>query len=150
MDTNSFSAKAELVFKLATEIRVIHRMLKMRVREHGGSKGLAPSQIAVLLRLEQNEVATVSSLARAEGMRPQSMGDLVATLQEAGLVRGVPDPGDGRKTLLSLTPKCVSWMKEGRVATHDWLSGAISLKLSEQEQLQLRDALTMLRRLLQE
>ena len=59
----------------------------------------------------------MSSLARAEGMRPQSMSAIVAPLQETGLVKGSPDPGDGRQTLMSLTPKCLKWLQEGRVRT---------------------------------
>ena len=46
-------------------------------------------------RLEKDGPATASSLARAEGMRPQSMGAVVAALESAGLMRGAPDPTDG-------------------------------------------------------
>ena len=46
---------------------------------------------AVMAAYEEGP-ATVTSLARAEGVRPQSMGATVAALQEAGLVGGAPDP----------------------------------------------------------
>jgi DNA-binding MarR family transcriptional regulator len=144
------SAKASLPGTLAVEIRAVHRTLKQRVREHGGSKDLTPSQISVLVRLEKDGAATVSSLARAEGMRPQSMSEIVAPLQEAGFVAGSPDPTDGRQTLMSLTPKCLKWIQEGRAASHDWLTATISHKLSVQEQQKLLDALGLLRRLVEE
>ena len=101
---------------LATEIRSVSRKLKQRLREHGGRNDLTPSQISVLLRLEQDGSATVSSLARVEGMRPQSMSAIVAPLQDAGMVSGAPDPIDGRQTLMSLTPKCLKALQDGKVA----------------------------------
>ncbi len=122
-------------------------MLKLRLREHGNSKDLTPSQSAVLLRLERDGAATVSSLARVEGMRPQSMSAIVTPLQEAGLVRGAPDPRDGRQTLMSLTPKCVAWLKRSRAARQDWLTLTIANKLSPQEQKTLNAALASLKRL---
>jgi nicotinamidase-related amidase len=119
---------------LVVEMRTVFRKLKLRLREHGGHNDLSPSQISVLLRLEQDGSATVSSLARVEGMRPQSMSAIVTPLQEAGLVRGAPDPSDGRQTLMSLTSKCLKSIQEGRAARQDWLTATISQKLSAQEQ----------------
>jgi DNA-binding MarR family transcriptional regulator len=132
---------------LATEIRSVSRKLKQRLREHGGRNDLTPTQISVLLRLEQDGAATVSSLARAEGMRPQSMSAIVTPLQESGLISGAPDPSDGRQTLMSLTPKCLKWIQEGRAARQDWLTTTISQKLSVHEQQKLQAALELLTRL---
>jgi DNA-binding MarR family transcriptional regulator len=128
-------------------MRTVFRKLKVRVREHGGGNDLTPSQASVLLRLEEDGSVTVSSLARAEGMRPQSMSAIVAPLQESGLVIGAPDPSDGRQTLMSLTPKCLKWLQEGRAARQDWLATTISQKLSLHEQEKLQAALELLKRL---
>jgi DNA-binding MarR family transcriptional regulator len=143
------SSKIGLAGPLAVEIRAVHRALKLRVREHGGGKDLTPSQVALLVRLEQDGASTVSGLARAEGMKPQSMREVVAPLQEAGLISGSPDPNDGRQTLMSLTLKCVKWIQEGRATSHDWLTTTISQKLSVEEQQKLLDALGLLRRLVE-
>lgn len=128
-------------------MRAVFRKIKMRFREQGGQNDLTPAQASVLLRLEKDGAATVSSLARAEGMRPQSMSAIVAPLQKTGLVRGAADPNDGRKTLMSLTPKCLKWIQEGRAARQDWLVTTISQKLSVQEQERLQAALELLTRL---
>jgi DNA-binding MarR family transcriptional regulator len=125
-------------------------MIKLRVREHGGGNNLTPSQASVVLRLEKDGGATVSNLARAEGMRPQSMSAIVTPLQESGLVSGAPDPSDGRQTLMSLTPKCLKWLQEGRAARQDWLSTTISQKLSVPEQEKLQAAVELLKRLLED
>lgn len=138
-----------LVRELAVEVRAIYRMLKLRVREHGGSKDLTASQMSVLARLGEDSASTVSSLARAEGMRPQSMSEVVAPLQAAGLVSGSPDPRDGRQTLMSLTPKGMAWIRDGKAASHDWLTTTISRRLTTAEQYQLGEALKLLRRVVE-
>lgn len=150
MSSRTLSTQTGLASTLAAEIRAVYRRLKLRYREHGGGNQLTPSQAAVLLRLETDGAATVSSLARAEGMRPQSMSAIVAPLQESGLIGGAPDPADGRQTLMSLTPKCLEWMREGRAARHDWLTTTIAQKLSAQEQQKLQEALELLARLVED
>ncbi len=83
-------------------------------------------------------------------MRPQSMSAIVASLQVSGLVSGVPDPSDGRQTLMSLTPKCLKWLQKGRAARQDWLTTTISQNLSVAEQQKLRAALELLTQLIED
>ncbi len=150
MSRRRSSTQTGLSRRLAAEIRAVYRKLKVRYREHGGGDNLTPSQASVLLRLETDGSATVSSLARAEGMRPQSMSAIVVPLEEAGLVSGAPDPDDGRQTLLSLTPKCLKWVQEGRAARQDWLTATVARKLSVREQERLQAALELLARLVED
>src|SRR5690348_6770405 len=91
---------------LAQDLRALLGKLKRRLRDQAHVGDLTPSQVSVLLRLEKDGPATASSLARAEGMRPQSVAPVIATLESAGLVDGAPDPTDGRQTLFSLTDAC--------------------------------------------
>jgi DNA-binding MarR family transcriptional regulator len=142
--------QTELAWTLAAEMRAVFRKLKLRYREHGGGNDLTSSQISVVLQLEKDGSATVSGLARAEGMRPQSMSAVVAPLLESGLMIGAPDPSDGRQTLMSLTPKCLKWLKEGRAARQDWLATTISQKLSVHEQEKLQTTLELLKCLVED
>ena len=135
---------------IALELRTVFRKIKRYLREQGQHGDLTPSQISVVLRLEEGGPATVSGLARAEGMRPQSMSAVMTPLQEAGLVHGAPDPNDGRQTLMSLTPKCLKWLKESRAARQDWLAKRVTLKLSAREQEELRAALELLTKLVED
>ena len=150
MSNRKSPTQTGLARTLAAEIRAAYRKLKLRYREHGGGNNLTPSQVSVLLRLEMDSSATVSNLARAEGMRPQSMSAIVAPLQEPGLVSGTPDPKDGRQTLMSLTPKCKKWLQEGRDVRQDWLATTISQKLSVHEQEKLLVAVELLARLVED
>jgi len=139
--------EAALASKLAAELRTTFRHLKRKLRQHGGQNDFTSSQIAVILRLEEDGPATVSSLARAEGMRPQSMSAVIAPLEEMGFVAGAADPNDGRKTLMSLTKACKKSIEDGRAARQDWLTQAIQQKLSPQEQKKLSSAIHLLAQL---
>jgi DNA-binding MarR family transcriptional regulator len=138
---------AERTSALAADLRALIGKLKRRLREQAASKDLTPSQVSVILRLEQEGAATVSALARAEGVRPQSMGTTVAALAAAGLVRGEPDPNDGRRIILSLTDACRQWITDDRAARQDWLCRALQAKLSPQEQEALAASVDLLKRL---
>jgi DNA-binding MarR family transcriptional regulator len=133
---------------LAADLRGLFGKLKRRLREQTPVGDLTPSQVSVLHRLEQDGPATTSSLARAEGMRPQSMAAVVAALQAAGLISGAPDPADRRQTLLSLTEACRTWIGEGRSARQDWLTRTLEARLSPKEQDDLAAAASLLKRLL--
>jgi DNA-binding MarR family transcriptional regulator len=132
---------------LAEQLRVVSGQLKRRLREQATLGDLTWSQILVLSRLERDGPATVSTLARAEGMRPQSMGANIAALEAAGFVTGTPDPDDGRQTILSITDACRDWLKAGRAARQDWLFRAIQTSLTPAEQEELGRALVLLKRL---
>jgi DNA-binding MarR family transcriptional regulator len=132
---------------LAQELRALLGKLKRRLREQAHVGDLTPSQVSVLLRLEKDGPATASSLARAEGMRPQSIGPVIAALEATGFVSGAPDPTDGRQTILSLTDACRKWAQEGRAARQDWLCRIIQTRFSPQEQKGLTAAVDLLKRL---
>ena len=132
---------------LAAELRGVVGKLKRRMRKQASSLDLTPSQVGVLLRLEKEGPATVSGLARAEGMRPQSMSSVVATLEAAGLVTSVPDPTDKRQFLLSLTDACRKKVHENRAARQDWLVRVLQAHFSTREQAQIAVAVELLKRL---
>lgn len=147
MRRTSSNKDAAFASELAAELRTTFGNLKRKVRQQGGRHDLTSSQIASILRLEKDGPATVSSLARAEGMRPQSMSAIIAPLEEMGLVAGAADPNDRRKTLMSLTKVCRKQIEDGRAARQDWLAQAIRQKLSPQEQKTVSSAIQLLARL---
>jgi DNA-binding MarR family transcriptional regulator len=135
---------------LAQDLRAALGKLKRRLRDQADAGDLSPSQTSALLRLEQDGPATASGLARAEGMRPQSMAPILAALESAGLVAGAPDPADGRQTLFALTPHCRKLIKQGRAARQDWLARTIEARLSAREQDALANAVELLKRLVED
>ncbi|HEY2227202.1 MAG TPA: MarR family transcriptional regulator [Xanthobacteraceae bacterium] len=147
MNGQPFDHRAARASALAQELRALLGKLKRRLREQASGGDLTPSQVSVLLRLEKDGPSTASSLARAEGMRPQSMGSVIAALESADLVSGAPDPTDGRQTLLSLTDACRRWAAQGRAARQDWLTRALQARLAPREQDKLAEAVELLKRL---
>ncbi len=150
MNDRSRLPRTDQAAALAVEIRAVFGKLKRKLRELGGVNDWTPSQVSVLLLLEKDGPAAVSSLARAEGMRPQSMSAIIASLLEAGLVSGAPDPNDGRQTLISLSRKCRKLLNDGRAARQDWLTTTIQKKLSAQDREKLAAAVDLLAQLIED
>src|SRR5260221_11914597 len=131
---------------LAAELHTLSKKLKRRLQEQASAGDLTPSQTSVLGHLDRDGPTTVTTLARAEGVRSQSMGATIAVLEAAGLVKGSPDPDDGRQTILSLTPACRELIRIGRTARQDWLRRANQPRLTPQEQSGLAAAIKLLNR----
>ncbi|MGU7780812.1 MarR family winged helix-turn-helix transcriptional regulator [Burkholderia sp. PU8-34] len=147
MNTPSSSPEALPLAGLAGELRISVGKLMRRMREQAHPNDLTSSQKSVLLRLDRDGPATVSALARAESVRPQSMRVTVATLETMGAVSGAPDPTDGRQTLIALTPGFRKVLQANRAAKDDWLFRALHAQLSAQEQAELASAVKLLQRL---
>lgn len=147
MDSQSNDLPPERASAVAAELRALIGTLKRRLREQATVGDLTPSQMSALLRLEREGEATTSDLARAEGMRPQSMATVVAALESAGLVIGSPDPTDGRRIRLSLTEACRRDVREGRAVRQDWLSRRLETRLSRDEMDVVAAATRLLKRL---
>jgi DNA-binding MarR family transcriptional regulator len=93
---------------------------------------LSWSQAFVLARLGDEGPATTADLARAEGVKPQSMGTTLASLEESGLIERNAHPTDGRQFYIELTPKGVALRKSMGDAKQTWLTQAIG-QLDERE-----------------
>ena len=132
---------------LAGELRVTIGRLSRRLREETRPGNLTVSQLSAVGRLDRDGPATVTTLARAEGVRPQSMGATIAVLEAEGLVTGTPDPADGRQTIYALTAECKRLLKASRAAREDWLFRAIQAKLTAREQERLGMVVELLQRL---
>jgi DNA-binding MarR family transcriptional regulator len=131
--------------QLAGELRVVLGQLMRRLRaEHGFSL----AQGSVLGRLDRDGPATVSDLAAAERIRPQSMAQTVTDLESDGLVARSPDPTDGRRILVALTDAGRATLAADRLKREGWLAGSIDEELSDEEQHLLANAVPLMRRLL--
>lgn len=81
------------------------RALEGRLHEGlraAGYGDIRPTHYAVFRYLKEDG-SRVTELAEAAGMTKQSMGELVAHLEERGYVRRRPDPRDGRARIVSPT-----------------------------------------------
>ena len=138
-------ASPEVERELA-DLPTVVAKLRRRLHEEARDDGLTPSQFSALRRLISDGPTTLTELAAGEGMRPQSMGPIVAALQTAGLVRGEPDPSDGRRTILTLTDASRELVRVNRLAKKDWLFRSLE-NFTEAERTHLAESVELLRRL---
>jgi DNA-binding MarR family transcriptional regulator len=104
------------------------------------------TQKAVLSRLEKHGPATAADLARAEGVKPQSMGTALRLLEKMALVERKAHPTDGRQIQIKLTARGITLRRNTRAATYAWLSRAIA-ELDRQEQITLFKAGELFKRM---
>ncbi len=129
---------------VASELRTVLGQLIRRLRTQHRFPLMHGS---VLGRLDRDGSSSVSELAVAERVRPQSMAQTVGELEADGLVKRRPDPEDGRRALVELTDKGRAVLQADRRARDGWLAQAIEQDLSAREQDVLGGAVELLRRL---
>jgi DNA-binding MarR family transcriptional regulator len=129
-----------------TDLMTAIGLLIRRVRAAVASNELSWTQTTVMAHLAKKGPATAADLARAEGMKPQSMGATIAELQDLGLVKRMPHPTDGRQMMIELTAKGLAVRKAASDEKRTWLAEAIS-ELDEGERKTLFAAGEIIRRL---
>jgi DNA-binding MarR family transcriptional regulator len=123
-------------------------LLVRRVRAAAASHELSLSEAAVMAHLAKHGPATTADLARAESVKPQSMGATIAALEEMGMVERKPHPTDGRQVNIELTAKGAAVRKSAKDAKRTWLAQAIA-QLDKQEQATLFAAGEIIKRLVE-
>ncbi|MET8858211.1 MarR family transcriptional regulator [Streptomyces sp. NPDC004579] len=149
--------------RAAQDLRVAFSLLRRRIREvsetrdpaEGSAQGsaqdpaqdLTPSQISALTLVSKSGAATASALAAVEGVRPQSMAATLAALDQFGLIQRNPDPGDGRRQLVTLTDAGRERVEGTRQARSEWLARAFEERCTEDERQTVIAAMALLERL---
>src|ERR1700743_1785448 len=128
---------------LAADLRVVLGQLIRRLR----TENLFPlNQAAVLGRIDRCGAQSVSDLAAAERVRPQSMAQTVGDLEADALVERKPDPGDRRRALVSLTAAGKARIEADRRLRESWLVKALE-ELPESDRGTIERAVGILGRL---
>jgi DNA-binding MarR family transcriptional regulator len=104
------------------------RVVADRLREQSSvatSRFTAVHSLAVAY-VARHESPTTTDLARHLNVTKQSASQLVTALEQAGILRGVPHPTDGRARLLLITEEGTKLFEEGRrdmqVIEEEWAS----------------------------
>lgn len=125
------------------------RLLVRRVRQVQVDGDLTLPERSALSRLDQAGPSTSAALARQEQISPQSMGATLSTLESRGLVKRSPDPGDGRRIVLSITEDGLQNLRARRTERTEQLSRALSEGFTDSELTLLMAAAPLLERLAQ-
>jgi len=121
-------------------------MLVRRIRAASASHELSLTESSVMARLDREGPGTTAELARAERMKPQSMGTTIATLEELGMVERKPHPTDGRQMNIALSAKGLAIRNSSKDARRTWLALVIE-QLTEEERDTLFKAGEIIKRL---
>lgn len=105
------------------------------------------SELLALSRLDQTGPATTSDLARAEQITSQAMGATLAALEARGLVDRHPDPGDGRRVLVSMTKDGRRALRNRRDARTGQMAKALVERFTRSELSALMTAAPLIERL---
>jgi DNA-binding MarR family transcriptional regulator len=131
----------------ATRLRVGIGAFKRRTQVSLAEGDLAAPQLTALYRLERFGPVTTAELARREQITPQAMGATIASLEERGLVSRHPDPVDGRRSMLSLTPTGRAAIGSGRSAVVDKIAAVLAESFTREEIATLDAAAALIERL---
>jgi DNA-binding MarR family transcriptional regulator len=134
-------------FDVGDFAQTIGRVVR-HMRAAAAQHELSLTESAVLARLGREGPATTADLARGEGMRPQSMSAVVATLEERGFVERKPHPSDGRQVNIALTDRGAAVRSSAKDLKRAWLAQATS-RLGDEDRQILARAGDILKRLLE-
>ena len=139
--------RSDELAQLARSVREGVGRLNWRMRSEVGSRVPGPAVLAVLSRLYRGGTQTPGELAETERIHPQSLTRILAGLVERGLVSRKADPGDGRRSLIEITPEGLRELRAYSEERERWLAGAVERELSGTERELLRLAAGLLVRL---
>jgi DNA-binding MarR family transcriptional regulator len=134
---------------VAGALRVSIGLLLRRLRQVQAGDDLTLPESSALARLDRGGPTTPGALAKLEQISPQSMGATLAALEARGLVQRRPDPGDGRRAVISATEAGLQTLRNRRNARTQRLARALSAGFTRPELEQLMAAAPLLERLAQ-
>lgn len=116
-----------------------------RLRVEATTESVTAGQFTVLALLGHGPL-TLRELADAEHVQAPSMTRTVNGLEEAGLVKRLPHPHDGRQVLAELTGAGRGILTDTRMRRNEWLEKRLAT-LSSEERKTLREAAEILRKM---
>jgi len=129
----------------ANGLRVAIVRIQRQLRARTGSD-ITPSQSSALARIEQDGPLRVGALADLEGTTAATMSRVIDSLADRRLLERVPDPLDGRASLVQLSPAGGALVHELRARYTEALRHALA-ELTPAERGVIRDTIPVMARL---
>ena len=133
--------------EVAAALRVGIGSLVRRLRQVHPDGGLSMSETSALARLDREGPTASGALAKLEQITPQSMGVTLSALELRGLIQRRPDPDDGRRAVMSLTPVGRDVVLRRRDASTEVIARSLAANFTTGEIEQLRVAAVLIERL---
>jgi DNA-binding MarR family transcriptional regulator len=126
--------RGAIINELGSASRFAHELAALELRQ----AGVVPSEYGFLSFVGSLQPVTRTKLTEATGLRRTTVRDVVKRLIDRGHVMEVPNPKDGRSTLLVLTPDGREIYDRGQPAIKrvlDAIDEALGGKLDEHEEM---------------
>jgi DNA-binding MarR family transcriptional regulator len=137
------------VRETATALRRASTRLALRLRVERPTDGTSGAGLTVLGLLHLRGPLTASELATAERVQPQSLTRVLAALEEKGLISRSRDSRDRRRQTIELTERGLQVLIEHVRQSDDWLTQAMTERLTPTELELLRLASNLIEQLLE-
>lgn len=94
----------ERLAEAAAQLRMALVRTTRRLRQEAAAEtsGLTPTSVAALATIERHGPLTPSEVAEIERVKRPSMTRTLGCLEREGLIERMPDPADGRSSLVSV------------------------------------------------
>lgn len=122
-------------------------LLGRRLRAERPRSGVSLSGLSLLVTLHRMGAMPAASLARMEGLQPQSLSRLIAALEQDGLIRRHASEADRRLLVLEITERGRGELARDVAARQRWLAATIAERLTPDEAELLARAAPLLLRL---
>jgi DNA-binding MarR family transcriptional regulator len=136
------SEQADLSQELRTGVGRLHR----RFRSLRGDSELGDAAVDVLLVLRKHGPLSLKALSDHHRVKPPTMSQIVNRLAADAYLERRPDPQDGRRVLLTLTPAGEALAQEIRRPGLVWFDEQLA-QLDDAERATLHEAAALLQRL---
>ncbi|HET9091100.1 MAG TPA: MarR family transcriptional regulator [Acidimicrobiales bacterium] len=127
-------------------LRIALGRLARRLKPTAAAGSLTTTEVDVLVAAEREGPVRLTDLAAQVGLNPTMLSRLVPKLEQAGLVRRLPDESDRRVTFLTASAKGSRLLERIRSERNDALSRRLG-ELDPDERRALSAALPVLERL---
>jgi len=134
----------------ASSIRRSVVRLVRRMRLERPDEALSLFKLSILGTLYRKGAVTATELATWEGVRPQSLTRVLASLEKKGFVSRQPDKADARRLLITLTPEGRKALGADVRKKEAWLAREMEKILAPDERGLLLKASRLLDRLTEE
>jgi DNA-binding MarR family transcriptional regulator len=143
---NAPDSPAPMEVELAARLRLVIGRLHRRFSRRAVG-GLTPSQLSVLVTVEQHGPLRLGDLATREVITPPTVTRLVASLQDRALVNRVTDPEDGRAALIEISKTGSALLDEIRRERTAFIAQRLG-RLAPEDRAHIASAVAMLEQLI--
>lgn len=121
--------------------------LARRLRQSASSAELTGGGLGLLVTLYRDGPMSAATLARCEGLQPQSLSRLLVRMERDGLIERKADVTDRRRGVIAVTQRGLGAVDRAMSQRRRWLSAVMTDRLDERERSILLQAAELMLRI---